>query len=81
MSAEQGPAVYEAIEAATFDHDGITYSIVPGTPGTTFAAGHPVVRARPDLFKPFTPSYPWAGEDAAAPRNTSRPDQRGARTR
>lgn len=71
--------IVEAIEAATFEHDGMTYSIVPGTPGTTFSASHPVARARPELFKPFTPSYPH--EDEAAPRNANRPDQRGARTR
>jgi len=75
--AETG-VVWEAIEAATFEHGGVTYSIVPGQPGTTFGDGHPVVRARPELFKRFAPSYPWDGD---APRNTSRADQRGARTR
>ena len=75
---EDSTGVVEAVEAATFEHDGVTYSIVPGTPGTTFDAAHPVVRARPELFKPFRPSYPY---DDAAPRNANRPDQRAARTR
>lgn len=63
-----------AVEAATFEHGGETYSITPGV--TTFADGHPVLAAHRDLFKPFVPSYPWE-----APANTSRADQRGARTR
>lgn len=76
MAEEERPAVWEAVEAATFEHDGTTYTIVPGHPGTTFADGHPVVRARPALFKPFTPNYDWA-----APRSQVRAADRGARTR
>jgi hypothetical protein len=68
--------VWEATEAATFDHGGVNYSIVPGNPGTTFADGHPVVTAHPHLFKPFTPNYDWA-----APRNQVKAADRGARTR
>lgn len=74
-SDDDRPAVWEAIEAAQFEHDGVTYSIVPGTPGTTFADGHPVVAAQPHLFRPFVPQYDWA------PRNASAAGQRGARTR
>lgn len=66
---------WEATETATFELGGETYAIVTGSPGTTFAAGHPVVAARPESFKPFTPNYDWA------PRNQSSAGQRGARTR
>jgi hypothetical protein len=72
----EGPAVWEAVAAVTFEHGGVSYCIVPGNPGTTFADGHPVVRAHPELFKPFTPNYDWA-----APRNTAAAGQRGARSR
>jgi hypothetical protein len=75
--ADGRPAVWEAVEAAMFEHDGATYTIVPGT---TFADGHPVVRARPALFKPFTPDYGWA-QPSDAPRSQVKADQRGARTR
>lgn len=68
--------VWEATKAVTFDHDGLNYSIVPGNPGTTFAAGHPVVRAHPELFKPFVPQYDWA-----APRSQVKAADRGARSR
>jgi hypothetical protein len=63
-----------AVEAATFEcqADGLTYTIVPGT---TFAAGHPVVAERRSLFKPFTPDYDWAPRSAVAAAH------RGARTR
>ena len=67
--------IWEATEAATFELDGETFSVVPGQPGTTFRAGHPAVAARPELFKPFEPNYDWA------PRNQSSASQRGARTR
>jgi len=67
--------IWEAVEAATFELNGETYAVVPGTPGTTFRAGHPAVAARPDLFKPFAPNYDWA------PRNQSSASTRGARTR
>jgi hypothetical protein len=72
---EDRPAVWEATEAAQFEHDGQTYSIVPGNPGTTFADGHPVVAAHPHLFKRFIPQYDYA------PRSSSAAGQRGARTR
>jgi hypothetical protein len=68
--------VWEATEAVTFDHGGLSYSIVPGNPGTTFAAGHPVLAAYPQYFKPFTPNYDWA-----APRSQSKAADRGARSR
>jgi hypothetical protein len=79
--ADDRPAVWESTEATTFETAGQTYHIVPGT---TFSDGHPVVRARPELFRPFTPDYPWAApsaEDKSAPRNTSSAATRGARTR
>ena len=73
---EGRPLVWEAVEAVQLELAGETYSIVPGTPGTTFADGHPVVRAHPQYFKPFTPQYDWA-----APRSQSKAADRGARTR
>ena len=66
------PAVYVATAAATFDHGVLNYTIVPGT---TFAAGHPVLAAHPDLFKPFIPDYDWA------PRSAVKAGHRDARTR
>lgn len=76
MSDAERPAYWEATEAVTFDLGGVSYSIVPGTPGTTFADGHPVVTKYPEYFKPFRPQYDWA-----APRSQAKADQRGARTR
>jgi hypothetical protein len=76
MADDDGVLVWEAIEAATFELGGLTYSIVPGT---TFGAGHPVVAARQELFKPFIPNYPHT--EAGAPRSQSAAGHRGARTR
>jgi hypothetical protein len=76
---DEGVLAWEAIEAATFEHGGLTYSIVPGQPGTTFSRNHPVVAARRELFKPFTPSY--VHEETGAPRSQSAAGHRGARTR
>jgi hypothetical protein len=68
--------IMEAVDAAQFEVGGLTYSVVPGQPGTTFTADHPVVRAHPHLFKPFRPNY-----ETGAPRSEVRADQRGARSR
>ena len=76
MADDPEVLVWEATEAVTFELGGLTYSIVPGNPGTTFAAGHPVVAEHPHLFKPFTPNYDWA-----APRSQAKAADRGARSR
>ena len=67
-----------ATEAAQFY---VGSELVTITPGTKVRAGHPMLALHPEYFTPLTADYEWADEPAAAPRNPSRADQRGARTR
>jgi hypothetical protein len=50
------PTAYVAL--ATFYLDGATLVMA----GHTVAAGHPLLRGREHLFRPFTPTWPLPGE-------------------
>lgn len=50
-SAPSPTGVYVAQSAGVFKIDGTLYHYHPGE---TFPAGHPLLRVRPDAFKPLT---------------------------
>lgn len=63
--------VYEAVDTFIYRGDVIVNR------GATVEAGHPMLKGREKLFRPFSPTFTLAGAQPEAPRGNPEPEPQG----